>query len=101
MIVFLLALLKEVKTCHGFSSVNVAKQALSPLIKNVILQKGEGIILLMKALFSILGMLLEFLKPQLRCITITYMHDSADHLIPILSQASWRIKITLTPKGIL
>lgn len=85
MSVFLLALLKEGKTCHSFSSVNVAKEALSPLTKNVILQKGEGITLLMKALFSILGMLLEVLKPLLRCIMITYMHDSADHLIPILS----------------
>lgn len=85
MTVFLLVLLKEGKTCHGFSSVNLAKEALSSLSKNMILQNGEGITLLMKALFSKLGMLLEFLKPLLRCITITYMHDSADHLIPILS----------------
>lgn len=41
MIVFLLVLLKEVKTCHGFSSVNMAKEALAPLIKNVILQNGK------------------------------------------------------------
>lgn len=33
MTVFLLALLKESKTCHGFSSVNMAKEALSPLTK--------------------------------------------------------------------
>lgn len=73
MTVFLLALLKEVKTCHGFSSVNGVKKALFTLIKNEILQNGEGITLLMKALFSMSGMLLEFLKPLPRCITITYM----------------------------
>lgn len=88
MIVFLLALLKEVKTCHGCSSVSMAKKALSTLIRNEILQNGESITLLMKALFSMSGMLLMFLKPLPRCITITYMHDSADHLIPLLSQAS-------------
>lgn len=85
MIVFLLVLLKEVKTCHGFSSVNTAKKALTTLIKNEILQNREGITLLMKALFSMSGMLLEFSKPLLRYIMITYMHDSADHLIPLLS----------------
>jgi len=85
MIVFLLALLKEVKTCHGFSSVNVAKKALSTLIKNEILQNGEGITLLMRTLFSVSGMLLEFSTPLLRCIMLTYMHDSADHLILLLS----------------
>lgn len=62
MIVLLLALLKEVKTCHGFSSVSMEKKALSTLIKNEILQNGEGITLLMKALFSLSGMLLEFSK---------------------------------------
>lgn len=100
MIVFLLALLKEVITCHSFSSVNVTKKALSTLIKNEILQNGEGITLLMKVLFSMSGMLSEFSKPLPRYIMITYMHDSTDHLIPLLSQASWRIKITLTPKGV-